>query len=54
MVARSVASFGAVALASLLAIVGLLRFVRTHSYRPFAIYRIVLGIAVIAIAMSRG
>jgi undecaprenyl-diphosphatase len=46
--------FVASAIFSLLAIVGLLRFVRTHSYRPFAIYRIVLGIAVIAIAMSRG
>lgn len=37
-----------------LAIVGLLSFVRTRTYRPFAIYRIVLGIAVVAIAMSRG
>ena len=46
--------FVASAIFSLLAIVGLLRFVRTHSYRPFAIYRIVLGIAVVAIAMSRG
>jgi undecaprenyl-diphosphatase len=46
--------FVASAIFSLLAIVGLLRFVRTHSYRPFAIYRIVLGMAVIAIAMSRG
>jgi len=46
--------FVASAIFSLLAIVGLLRFVRTHSYRPFAIYRIVLGIVVIAIAISRG
>jgi undecaprenyl-diphosphatase len=46
--------FVASAIFSLLAIVGLLRFVRTHSYRPFAIYRIVLGIAIVAIAMSRG
>ena len=46
--------FVASAIFSLLAIVGLLRFVRTHSYRPFAIYRIILGISVIAIAMSRG
>ena len=46
--------FVASAIFSLLAIVGLLRFVRTHSYQPFAIYRIILGISVIAIAMSRG
>jgi undecaprenyl-diphosphatase len=46
--------FVASAIFSLLAIVGLLRFVRTHSYRPFAIYRIVLGVAVVAIAMWRG
>src|ERR1700676_3088683 len=44
--------FVASAIFSLLAIVGLLRFVRTHSYQPFAIYRIILGISVIAIAMS--
>src|SRR5216684_519579 len=45
--------FVASAVFSILAIVGLLRFVRTRSYQPFAIYRIILGIAVIAIAMSR-
>ncbi|MET0276345.1 MAG: undecaprenyl-diphosphate phosphatase [Acidimicrobiia bacterium] len=32
-----------------LAITFLLRFVRTHSFRPFVIYRIVVGIAVIVI-----
>ena len=36
------------------AIAGLLSFVRTRTYRPFAIYRIVLGVAIIAIAMFRG
>ena len=36
-----------------LAIVGLLRFLRTHSYRPFAIYRIVLAAIVIAVAAAR-
>jgi undecaprenyl-diphosphatase len=33
----------------LLAITFLLRFVRTHSFRPFVIYRLVVGIAVIVI-----
>ncbi len=32
-----------------LAITFLLRFVRTHSFRPFVIYRVVVGIAVIVI-----
>ncbi len=45
--------FVASAVFSILAIVGLLRFVLTRSYQPFAIYRIIIGIAVIAIAMSR-
>jgi undecaprenyl-diphosphatase len=45
--------FAASAFFGLLAIVGLLRFVRTHSYRSFAIYRIVLAAAVVAIALSR-
>jgi undecaprenyl-diphosphatase len=35
------------------AIAGLLSFVRTRTYRPFAIYRIVLGVAIIAIAIFR-
>ncbi len=38
---------------SLLAIVGLLSFLRTHTYRPFAIYRIVLAVIVIAVAVAR-
>lgn len=46
--------FVASAAFGLLAIVGLLRFVRTRTYQPFAIYRILLGIAVVAVAMSRG
>ena len=37
----------------LLAIVGLLRFLRTHSYKPFAIYRIVLAAIVIAVYVAR-
>ena len=32
-----------------IAIAFLLRFVRTHSFRPFVIYRVVLGVAVIII-----
>jgi undecaprenyl-diphosphatase len=45
--------FAASAVFGVLAIIGLLSFVRTRTYRPFAIYRIVLGIVVVAIAMSR-
>ena len=45
--------FIASAVFSILAIAGLLRFVRTRTYQPFAIYRILVGIAVVAIAMSR-
>lgn len=37
------------AISGFLAIAFLLRYVRTHSFRPFVIYRIVLGIAVIVI-----
>src|SRR5713101_2153902 len=46
--------FVASAAFGLLAIAGLLSFVRTRTYRPFAIYRIVLAIMVVAIAVSRG
>jgi undecaprenyl-diphosphatase len=46
--------FVASAVFGIVAIAGLLSFVRTRTYRPFAIYRIVLGIAVVAIAMFRG
>ena len=45
--------FASSALFSLLAIVGLLSFLRTHTYRPFAIYRIVLAVIVIAVALAR-
>ncbi len=45
--------FAASTVFSLLAIVGLLRFLRTHSYRPFAIYRIVLAVIVVAVAVAR-
>ena len=37
------------AISGFLAIAFLLRYVRTHSFRPFVIYRVVLGIAVIVI-----
>jgi undecaprenyl-diphosphatase len=46
--------FGAAAVFGLLAIAGLIRFVRTRTYRPFAIYRILVGASVLAIALSRG
>jgi undecaprenyl-diphosphatase len=45
--------FAASAFFGLLAIVGLLSFVRTHTYRSFAIYRIALAAIVIAIALAR-
>ena len=45
--------FTASAVFGLLAIVGLLHFVRTHSYRSFAIYRIVLAAVVVAVALAR-
>ncbi|HYL57561.1 MAG TPA: undecaprenyl-diphosphate phosphatase [Candidatus Acidoferrales bacterium] len=37
----------------LVAIAGLLRFLRTRTYRPFAIYRIVLAAIVAAVALAR-
>lgn len=46
--------FVASAAFGVLAIAGLLSFVRTRTYRPFAIYRIVLAIVVVGIAVSRG
>ncbi|MGA9721902.1 MAG: undecaprenyl-diphosphatase UppP [Candidatus Binatus sp.] len=45
--------FAAAAVFGLLAIVGLLSFVRTHTYRSFAIYRIVLAAIVVAVALAR-
>jgi len=45
--------FAASAVFGLVAIVWLLRFVRTHSYRSFAIYRIALAVLVAAVALAR-
>src|SRR5271154_6074144 len=45
--------FTASAIFGLIAIAGLLQFVKTHSYRSFAIYRIVLAILVVAVAFMR-
>lgn len=46
--------FAASAVFGLLAIIGLLSFVRTRTYRPFAIYRIALAAIVVAVAFARG
>jgi len=35
-----------------LAVAGLLRFVQRRSFAPFVVYRIILGIVVLAIAYS--
>jgi undecaprenyl-diphosphatase len=35
-----------------LAVAGLLRYVRTHSFLPFVIYRVVLGVALLVVAIS--
>jgi undecaprenyl-diphosphatase len=45
--------FAASAIFGLMAIAGLLSFVRNNTYRPFAIYRIALAVLVIAIAFAR-
>jgi undecaprenyl-diphosphatase len=45
--------FAASAVFGLIAIVWLLSYVRTHTYRPFAIYRIVLAAIVVAVALAR-
>jgi undecaprenyl-diphosphatase len=45
--------FTASALFGLIAIAGLLSYVRTHTYRPFAIYRIALAILVVVVALAR-
>lgn len=37
----------------LIAIVWLLNYVRTNTYRPFAIYRIMLAAVVVAVALAR-
>jgi len=46
--------FAASAVFGLIAIAWLLNYVRTHSYRSFAIYRIALAILVVAVAFARG
>jgi len=46
--------FAASAVFGLIAIVWLLSYVRTHTYRPFAIYRIMLAAVVVAVALARG
>src|SRR5271163_2058374 len=45
--------FAASAVFGLIAIVWLLSYVRTHTYRPFAIYRILLALVVVAVALAR-
>lgn len=45
--------FAASTVFGLLAIAGLLRFLRTHTYGPFAVYRIGLAVIVIAFAVMR-
>ena len=45
--------FGASALFGLIAIVWLLNYVRTNTYRPFAIYRIMLAAVVVAVYLAR-
>jgi len=39
-------------LAGWVAVAGLLRYVRTHSFTPFVIYRVVLGIALLIVAVT--
>jgi undecaprenyl-diphosphatase len=46
--------FAAAAVFGLIAIAGLIRFVRTRSYEPFAWYRVALAIFVIAVFLKRG
>jgi undecaprenyl-diphosphatase len=45
--------FTASAIFGVLAIAGLLSFVRNNTYRPFAIYRIALAVLVVGIALAR-
>lgn len=40
------------AVTGFLAVWGLLRFVRSHSFRPFVAYRVVAGIGIVAVAAS--
>ena len=43
-----IAGIAASAISGYLAIAGLLRFVRTHSYDIFVVYRVLIGIAILA------
>ena len=45
--------FTASAVFGLIAIAGLLSYVRTHTYRPFAIYRIALAVLVVVVVLAR-
>jgi undecaprenyl-diphosphatase len=45
--------FVASAVFGLLAIAGILRYLQTHSYRSFAIYRIALAVLVVAVFLAR-
>jgi undecaprenyl-diphosphatase len=49
-----IAGFAASAVFGLLAIAGLIRFVRTRTYGPFAWYRVALAAFVIVVALARG
>jgi undecaprenyl-diphosphatase len=46
--------FGAAAVFGLIAISGLIRFVRTRTYGPFAWYRLALAVFIVIIALMRG
>jgi undecaprenyl pyrophosphate phosphatase UppP len=46
--------FAAAAVFGLIAIAGLIRFVRTRSYETFAWYRIIMALFVIAVFFHRG
>jgi undecaprenyl-diphosphatase len=46
--------FVAAAIFGLVAIAGLIRFVRTRTYEPFARYRVILAVFVIALFLIRG
>jgi undecaprenyl-diphosphatase len=41
-------------LAGFLAIHYLLRYVRTRSYTPFVVYRVVVGVSILVLALTRG
>jgi len=49
-----VLGFAAAAIFGLIAIAGLIRYVRTRTYEPFAWYRVVAAAFVIAVVILRG